>query len=59
MVDPTRTILVGRKDAAQLLGVSPRSIDNLIRAKKLPVKRIGARVLFLRSDLENFAQRSK
>ena len=50
-------ILIGRREAALLLSVSPRTVDNLIRGKKLRPRRIGARVLFLRSDLEKFARR--
>jgi excisionase family DNA binding protein len=51
-------ILVGRHEAASLLSVSCRTIDNLVRAKQLRPRRIGARVLFLRSDLESFARRA-
>ena len=57
--ETNRPILVSRRDAAQLLAVSTRTIDSLIAEKRLPVKRIGTRVLFLRSDLDNFAKRAK
>lgn len=57
--ETNRPILISRRDAAQLLAVSTRTVDSLIREKKLPVKRIGTRVLFLRSDLESFAKRAK
>lgn len=59
IVDANQTILVGRREAAQLLSISMRTVDNLIREKRLPVKRINSRVLFLRSDLEAFAKRAK
>lgn len=50
-------ILVGRVDAAFLLGVSPRTVDNLVLRGELRARRIGARVLFLRSELETFARK--
>ena len=52
-------ILVGKRGAAQRLDVSVRTIDNLVRSKKLMPRRIGMRVLFLVSDLQKFAQRAK
>lgn len=54
---PLEPLLVGRVDAAGLLGVSPRTVDNLIRRRVLRARRIGARVLFLRADLENYARK--
>jgi excisionase family DNA binding protein len=56
MANENDRILVGRRDAALLLSVSPRTIDNLIRAKRIRPRRIGARVLFLRTELEAFAR---
>ena len=48
-------ILVGKREAAAMLSVSMRTIDNLIYVKALPVRRVGKRVLFRRTDLERFA----
>lgn len=50
-------ILVGRVDAAFLLGVSPRTIDNLSYRGQLHPRRIGGRVLFLRTELEAYARK--
>lgn len=50
-------ILISRLEAASLLSISPRTIDNLIRSRQLRPRRVGSRVLFLRSDLELFAKR--
>ena len=38
-------LLVSKRDAAALLSLCLRSIDNLIAAKQLPCRRIGKRVL--------------
>jgi len=50
-------ILVSKKDAARMLSVSLRTIDNLVKAKRLPVRRIGRRSLVPRSALEQLARR--
>jgi excisionase family DNA binding protein len=50
--------LMNRKQSAQYLGVSLRTLDSLQAAKLLPAKRIGRRVLFNQQDLEKFASRS-
>jgi excisionase family DNA binding protein len=57
MAETNEKILVGRRDAAELLSVSSRTIDYLVSSKALRPRRIGARVLFLRSELETFARR--
>ena len=49
-------ILVSRKDAAALLGLSLRSIDNLLARGQLAARKIGRRTLILRAALERFAQ---
>ena len=51
-------LLVDRKTSASLLSISLRSPDSLIASKRLPVKRLGRRVLIHRRDLELFASRS-
>jgi excisionase family DNA binding protein len=43
-----------KRDAAQMLGVSLRTIERLIALKELPVRRLGRRVLIPRTSLENF-----
>jgi excisionase family DNA binding protein len=43
-------------EAAALLNVSVRTIDNLIAMKDLPVRRIGRRVLIPRAVLLSFAK---
>jgi excisionase family DNA binding protein len=50
-------LLFSQKEAALILGVSLRTIQNLIFAKQLPIRRIGRRVLVHRKDLEAFARR--
>ena len=49
-------ILVSKRDAAQLLNLCVRTIEQLIRRRELPAKRVGKRVLILREDLERFAR---
>ena len=50
-------LLFSQKESARILGVSLRTLQNLISAKELPVRRIGRRVLIHRNDLEVFARR--
>ena len=53
----TDRILITRKEAARLLSLSLRSLDNLIFYKELPTRRVGRRVLIPRRALEEFARR--
>ena len=48
-------LLHTKKDAAKLLSLSLRTIDNLVLRKKLKPTRVGNRVLFQRKELERFA----
>ncbi len=50
--------LLSRREAAQSLSISLRTLDSLIAAGKLTVRRIGRRVLIEPAELERFAQRS-
>ncbi len=50
-------LLVSKKQAALMLGLSVRSIENLVARKELVPHRVGRRVLFLRKSLEQFARR--
>jgi excisionase family DNA binding protein len=48
-------ILFSKRQAAQTLSISLRTLDKLIVLKRLPVHRIGRRVLISRSAIERFA----
>jgi excisionase family DNA binding protein len=48
-------ILLSKRQAAQTLSISLRTLDKLILTKKLPVHKIGRRVLLSRSAIEQFA----
>jgi len=50
------SILVSKKQAAEALSVSLRTIENLIAQKRLAVTRIGKRVLIPRRALEQLAR---
>jgi len=50
-------ILVPRKEAARLLGVSTRMIDYLLAAKELTARRVGRKVLISYRQLQVFARR--
>jgi excisionase family DNA binding protein len=49
-------LLHSKTEAAQMLNVSLRTIDNLIAFKELPVRRIRRRVLIPHSALLSFAR---
>jgi len=48
----SQSFAVTKREAAQLLGVSLRTIDRLISLKELPVRRLGRRVLVPRTSLQ-------
>jgi len=48
-------LLVSRGEAAQLLSISQRGLDYLIANRKLPIRRIGGRVLVPVADLRRYA----
>lgn len=50
-------LLHSKKNAAQLISVCTRTVDNLIAAKKLKTVRIGRRCLIRHADLLRFIQR--
>lgn len=50
-------ILVGRTQAAVMLGISVRTLSALVEAGELRRVRVGVRALFRRADLEKFARR--
>jgi len=48
------TLLHSKIEAATMLNISLRTVDNLIAMKELPVRRIGRRVLIPRTALLSF-----
>jgi excisionase family DNA binding protein len=50
-------LLVSKRSAAAMLGLSVRTLENLISLKELPARRIGRRCLIERTTLERFARR--
>lgn len=48
-------ILLSKRQAAQVLSISVRTLDKLIQSRKFPVHKIGRRVLISRSAIEQFA----
>lgn len=48
--------LVSKREAAALLGVCVRSIDNYVAAKELPCRRLGRRVLIPYAALVRFVR---
>ena len=50
-------ILIGKKQAAQALGICVRTLENLIAAREIPARKIGRRTLIRYADLAAFARR--
>lgn len=53
----TEAMALSKSEAAQVLGVSLRTIDRLIALKQLPVRRLGRRVLIPRTVLQDLLRR--
>jgi excisionase family DNA binding protein len=53
MIEP---ILVSKRDAAKALSISVRTLENLIAAREITVRRVGRRCLISRRALEAFAR---
>jgi excisionase family DNA binding protein len=51
-------ILHPRPDAANLLAISLRKLDQLIKARIISVVKIGKRTLISQAELESFADRN-
>ena len=51
----TDKLLYSRKEAAALLNISYITVDRLVKAGKLPCRRLGRRVLFNLPALQAFA----
>jgi len=49
---PTAPLLVDRREAGRLLGVSPGTVDNLRSAGELPSVKLRGRRLFAIADLQ-------
>jgi excisionase family DNA binding protein len=47
-------LAVGVRQAAAMLGISARTLQNYVWAKRIPSRKIGRRTLVLVSDLERF-----
>jgi hypothetical protein len=55
-LSPEQRLLVDRRNAAQYLSISQRSLDYLLAAGEFNTRRIGARVLIPISELQRFAK---
>jgi excisionase family DNA binding protein len=55
-VPNSERLLVGRKEAADLLSISARALDYLVANRQLIVRRIGSRVLIPVSELQRFTR---
>jgi excisionase family DNA binding protein len=53
---PEQRLLIDRRDAAQYLSISQRSLDYLVANGELNVRRMGARVLVPISELQRYAR---
>ena len=53
--DSDNRLLVGRREAAQMLSTSERALNYLISNKQLSARRIGARVLLSTHELRRYA----
>lgn len=56
---PTTPMLVDRREAGRVMGVSPTTIDNLRLSGKLKSLKIGARRLFDVADIRAFIEFQK
>ena len=54
MIEKLDKLAVDIRSAAEMLSVSPRTIQNYIRAKLLPARKIGRRTVIPVRALENF-----
>jgi excisionase family DNA binding protein len=54
MIEKIDKLAVDTREAARLLSVSPRTIQNYISAKLLPTRKIGRRTVITMKALEGF-----
>jgi excisionase family DNA binding protein len=52
-------LAVDIREAARLLGVSPRTIQNYVSAKLLPARKLGRRTVIFRRSLESFLRKDQ
>jgi len=50
----TERLAVSRREAATMLGISERSLDNWTKAGKITARKIGTRVLYSVQSLQEF-----
>jgi excisionase family DNA binding protein len=53
-MEMNKRLAVGVRDAAAMLGISPRTIQNYISAKRLTARKIGRRTVIPMRALEDF-----
>jgi excisionase family DNA binding protein len=53
-VPPDAKLAVSRVEAAEIVSLSIRSIDNLLATKKLPFRKVGTRILIPVTELRKF-----
>jgi predicted transcriptional regulator len=53
-MEQNNKLAVSVRDAAAMLGISPRSVQNYIHTKLLPARKIGRRTVITVRALENF-----
>jgi len=58
-MEPKQKIAVGIREAAAMLSISPRSVQNLIRFKTLQARKIGRRTVISVRALEAFVRNSQ
>jgi excisionase family DNA binding protein len=51
-------LLLSRKEAAAMLGISVRTLDSVVVRREMSARRIGRRVLFAKREIERFAKSS-
>ena len=55
-IEPKDRLLVSQEEAAQLLSISKRSVEYLVAAQRLSIRRIGTRALIPIEDVRRFAR---
>ena len=58
-MENTEKLAVSVREAAAMLSVSPRSIQNYVTAKLLPARKIGRRTVISVRALENFLRKDQ
>jgi len=58
-MDTTNRLAVSASEAAAMLSLSLRSIQNYIAVKKIPARKVGKRTLILVRDLEEFLHKDQ